>query len=104
MTIKQKNTEEEALFKALASLQTPEQVRRFMTDLCTRQELKDFTERWWIARLLYEKDRTYRDISALTGASTTTVGRVARFLRDEPHQGYKIVLEKSGKKAAKKAE
>ena len=40
---------------------------------------------------------SYREINAQTGVSTTTIGRVARFLRDEPHGGYRAVLEKKDK-------
>ncbi len=83
-----------SLCNALTSLETPEEMRRFLIDLCTPGEIKDFGERWLIARLLNEGDKSYREISALTGASTTTVGRVARFLSQEPHQGYKLVIER----------
>lgn len=37
-------------------------------------------------------ENNYRDIAAMTGASTTTVARVARFLNQENYQGYKLVL------------
>lgn len=86
-----------ALCRAILHLKSEDEVRRFMIDLCTPGEIKDFGERWLIARLLYQGDMSYRDISALTGASTTTVGRVARFLEQEPHQGYKAILEKDKK-------
>jgi len=36
---------------------------------------------------------SYRDINARTGVSTTTIGRVARFLNEEPHKGYRSVLD-----------
>ena len=93
-TIKETGDQEEALFEAIASLRSSEEVRRFLTDLCTRKELAEFSERWVIARLLNEGKHSYRDISALTGASTTTVGRVAKYLQQEPHQGYKIILDR----------
>lgn len=82
------------LCKAILSLKSEDEVRRFLIDLCTPGEMKDFGERFLIARLLYKEKLSYREISALTGASTTTVGRVARFLEQEPHKGYKAVLEK----------
>ena len=84
-----------ALCKAIASLKSEEEIRRFLVDLCTPGEMKDFSERFLIARLLHQGGLSYREISALTGASTTTVGRVARFLEQEPHQGYKAVLERT---------
>lgn len=81
-----------ALHQALASCQTAEEVARFLRDLCTSQEIDTFAERWWIAQLLADTEMSYRDISAKTGASTTTIGRVARFLQQEPYQGYKLAL------------
>ena len=83
-----------ALCKAILSLKSEDEVKRFLIDLCTPGEMKDFGERWLIARLLSKGGMSYRDISALTGASTTTIGRVARFLEQEPHHGYKAALER----------
>lgn len=83
-----------ALCKAILNLKSEDEVKRFLIDLCTPGEMKDFGERWLIARMLAKGDMSYREISALTGASTTTIGRVARFLEQEPHQGYKAALER----------
>lgn len=84
-----------ALCKALLTLKSEDEMRRFLIDLCTPGEIKDFGERFFIARLLHKGGLSYREISAMTGVSTTTVGRVARFLTIEPHQGYKTVLERT---------
>ncbi len=95
MTREQSKTDgKEALFEAIAMLQDSPEVASFLTDLCTPQELKAFAERWAIARLLDQGKKSYREISVQTGASTTTVTRVARFLNDEPNQGYQIILKK----------
>jgi len=51
--------------------------------------LRALSERWHVAQILNEGEKSYRDIQAETGVSTTTIGRVARFLRDEPHGGYR---------------
>jgi TrpR-related protein YerC/YecD len=90
-------TDSDALFTALAKLKNKNEVRRFMIDLCTPGEINAFVERWEIAQLLDAGDLSYRDIAAKTGASTTTIARVARFLRQEPHEGYKLVLERTKK-------
>ncbi len=82
------------LSAALTELESADETRRFLVDLCTPAELRALAERWHVARLLDETDLSYRDISAKTGVSTTTIGRVARFLKDEPHQGYRIVLDR----------
>ncbi len=89
-----KASEEQALFKAIASLKSASEVSRFFRDLATPAEIEAFAERWRIARMLDEGVASYREISAETGASTTTIGRVARFLRDEKHQGYRLILNR----------
>ena len=86
--------DEAALYAALNTLETPDEIRRFMADLCTPGEIKAFTERWAIARLLDADKLGYREIAAETGASTTTVARVARFLRQENHRGYQMILDR----------
>lgn len=86
----------DALVRAVLSLRDDAECRKFLTDLCTRKELRDLSDRLVIARLLDAGGMSYRDISAATGASTTTVGRVARFLQQEPHQGYRLVLDRMG--------
>jgi len=79
------------LYQALTELKTAEEMRRFLVDLCTPGELRALSER---SQILDATEMSYRDISAKTGVSTTTIGRVARFLKDEPHQGYRIVLDR----------
>lgn len=79
------------LAQALLALKTEKEVTNFLRDLCTPGEIKDFNERWAIAQLL-DKGLSYRDVAEKTEASLTTVTRVARFLKDEPYQGYKLVL------------
>lgn len=86
------------LCDALLQLETPAECRSFLTDLCTPAELDALSERWVIARMLDRGDASYRDISAATGASTTTVGRVARFLEKENFQGYRLILDRLKKK------
>jgi TrpR-related protein YerC/YecD len=86
--------DEAALYAAIGQLETAEEIRRFMADLCTPGEIKAFTERWAIARMLDEDKLGYREIAAETGASTTTVARVARFLRQERHLGYRMILDR----------
>lgn len=85
---------ETALYKAIGALKTPDEIRRFMADLCTPGEIKSFAERWAIARLLDQGQSGYREIALETGSSTTTVARVSRFLKQENYQGYRIVLDR----------
>ena len=79
---------------ALTSIKSAEEMERFLVDLCTPAEFRALAERWHVAQILDEGEQSYREINALTGVSTTTIGRVARFLKDEPHQGYRTVLDR----------
>lgn len=83
-----------ALHDAILSLTTREEVEAFMADLCTPAELRAFGERWQVARLLDGGDKSYREIAAEAQASPTTVVRVARYLKDMPHQGYRLALDR----------
>lgn len=86
--------DEKALFEAVLKLENVEECRKFFYDLCTPSEVEEFSDRWKVACLLV-KEKPYRQISEETGVSTTTVGRVARFLH-HGHHGYKTVLERLG--------
>jgi TrpR-related protein YerC/YecD len=82
-----------------AALLTPgntAEMARLLTDLCTPSEIRTLAERWHVARLLDGTDLSYRDIHDATGVSTTTIVRVARFLRQEPNQGYRRAIDTLG--------
>lgn len=83
-----------ALADALVSLRDRGEARSFLTDLCTPAEVHALAERWYVARLLEEGRLTYRQIHDATGVSTTTIVRVARFLRQESHGGYRRILDR----------
>jgi TrpR-related protein YerC/YecD len=83
----------EDLCRALMTPQSPDEMARLLTDLCTPQEIRTLAERWHVARLLDGSDLSYRDIHDATGVSTTTIVRVARFLRHEPHRGYRAAID-----------
>jgi TrpR-related protein YerC/YecD len=82
------------LYKAILSLETEEEVHNFLKDLCTPKELSDLAERLNIAKILSEENLSYQKISEITSASITTIGRVNRFLKNEPNKGYELVLNK----------
>ena len=83
-----------SLYQAILALETDAEVERFFKDLCTPQELAAFQERWNVCQILAKGELSYREIHEKTGASVTTIGRVARFLKDEPYQGYKLILDR----------
>jgi len=88
---------------ALLTLKTTAEYEKVLRDLLTPQEIRVMEERWRIAQMLDQGGKSYREIAAETGASVTTVGRVARFLRDEPYQGYRMLLDRTAKQTGKKA-
>jgi TrpR-related protein YerC/YecD len=78
------------LVKAMLGCRTQLQMANFLRDVATLSELQALSERLEVARLL-GSGQTYRGAQELTGASTTTVSRVARFLADG-EGGYRTVL------------
>jgi uncharacterized protein YerC len=72
--------EHEDLFAAVASLRTRTEAQAFLRDLCTRSELDAMAHRWQVAMLLAH-------------ASTTTVTRVAQWLRNG-EGGYALALRR----------
>ena len=84
------------LCAALLTARSIDEMRLLLLDLCTPAEIRTLAERWHVARLLDQTDLPYRDIHEATGVSTTTIVRVARFLRQEPHQGYRRAIDRMG--------
>src|SRR5438094_814941 len=81
------------LFDAILSLETRQELEGFLRDLCTLSELEAMAHRWEVARLL-EKGLPYLEIAERTGASTTTVTRVAHWLR-HGEGGYRMALDRA---------
>ena len=79
VTPRQEALTERNLCVALAALETPEEVRAFLRDLCTPAEIQAMADRWVVVDPL-KRAVPYREIHRLTGVSVTTIGRVARFL------------------------
>ncbi len=86
----------EDLCRALLTPQSLEDMATLLADLCTPAEVRTLAERWHVARLLETSDLSYRDIHDATGVSTTTIVRVARFLRQEPYQAYRLAMRRLG--------
>ncbi|MFA4937302.1 MAG: YerC/YecD family TrpR-related protein [Patescibacteria group bacterium] len=86
--------EMQELFEAILKLKTTGECRRFFRDLCTPDELVDIADRFQAVKML-ARDMDYRDIAGRLGMSTTTVARVAHWLR-QGMGGYKLVLNRLG--------
>jgi TrpR-related protein YerC/YecD len=80
------------LFETISKLESRDEVERFCRDLCTLAELEAMAHRWEVARLL-EQGLPYVEIAQRTGASTTTVTRVAHWLR-HGEGGYRLALDR----------
>jgi len=92
-TFSQQHAAQDALFKAVTTLQTVDECRNFFRDLCTPSELQALVDRWQVVEFL-EQGLTYRKINELTGVSVTTIGRVARFLTDG-FGGYRVAIDRT---------
>ncbi len=80
------------LVAAVLRLETMEEAERFLRDLCTLSELEAMAHRWQVARLV-DVGLPYHEVSRRTGASTTTVTRVAHWLR-HGEGGYRQAIDR----------
>ncbi len=86
------------LYAAILTLESRSEAQKFFRDLLTETEIRELAERWKTARLL-DRGMPYTRIIEETGISSTTVARVARWLR-RGAGGYRLVLRRSGRKGA----
>ena len=91
-----KNEMTDNFFKAILTLETVDECYKFFEDVCTIKEIKSFSQRLEVARMLKNK-QLYNDIVASTGASTATISRVNRSL-NYGNDGYDMVFERMNKK------
>ena len=70
-----------ALYETIPKIETVEECVQFFEDLCAITELSALEQRFDVARELI-KGRVYSDILTTTGASSATISRVNRMLRD----------------------
>ena len=96
MNSKMKDKYIDNLFAAILALETPEECYDFFGDLCTVLELKSLSQRYQVAKMLFEH-HVYSDIVSETGASTATISRVNRSI-NYGNDGYAIVFNRLKKK------
>jgi len=80
------------LFRAIASLETKEEVSAFFEDVCTITELIDMSQRLETA-LMLNRGENYQTISKEIGISTATISRVSKCI-NYGSGGYKIVIDR----------
>ena len=91
-----RTSETDDLLDAILGLRTREEAERFFRDLCTLAEIEAMTHRWHAARLV-DEGLPYHEVAKTTGASTTTVTRVAHWLK-HGEDGYQLVLDRRRRK------
>ena len=77
-------------YSAILSLETKEECRAFLADICTIKEVQDLLQRLEVASML-TKGMNYQEISSKTSVSSATISRVNRCL-NYGDGGYNIVL------------
>lgn len=87
-----KRPENTKLINAILALKTPNETRRFLRDLMTEKEIKEFSNRLETAELLLKKT-PYSVIEEKTGLSSTTVARVSKWLNGK-EGGYRTILNR----------
>ncbi len=91
----QDSKEAKSLYKAFLALQTPDEAKRFIRDLLTEEEIKEFANRWKVANMLAEKIN-YKKIEKETGMSSTTIARISKWLTSGTG-GYKLIIKRLSK-------
>ncbi|HDK26579.1 MAG TPA: hypothetical protein ENG48_05775 [Candidatus Atribacteria bacterium] len=80
------------LFKAILLLKNEKECYSFFEDLATINEIKEFSQRLEVAKMLSEGS-TYEEIVHKTGASSATISRVKKYL-NYGADGYKLILKR----------
>ena len=88
--LKQKDIDD--LFLAITRLESLEECRKFLRDLLTETEIREFAERWKVARML-SRGVPYTTIEDETGLSSRTIARVHKWLK-QGKGGYTMMLKR----------
>ncbi len=87
-----KSNENKRFIQAILAIKTDSEARRFLRDLMTEKEIKEFAKRLKAAEMLLKKI-PYLKIENETGLSSTTIARVAKWLKRK-EGGYKIIINR----------
>lgn len=89
-TKKKEQIRSDLLYESFLTLQSVEECKNFLKDLCTMSELRAMEQRLEVAILLSD-GMIYNDILERTGASSATISRVNRALQYGA-DGYQTIL------------
>ena len=84
--------ENRKLIQAILAIKTENEAERFLRDLMTEKEIEEFSKRLKAAEMLMEKT-PYSTIEKETGLSSTTIARVAKWLKGK-EGGYRTIINK----------
>ena len=84
----------DAMYDAVLTLKNRGEAGNFFRDLLTETEIRELAERWKAARML-ATGVPYTQIIRETGLSSTTVARVARWVK-KGTGGYRLALRRTG--------
>lgn len=84
--------ENQQFLESFLTLKNKDEAKRFLRDLMTEGEIKEFANRFEAARLL-TRSVQYCEIIEKTGLSSTTIARISKWLKG-PLGGYRLVLKR----------
>lgn len=87
------------LFEAILKLKTETEAKKFLRDLLTEAEIKEFANRWKVAQMLNQKV-DYKTIEYETKMSSTTIARISKWL-NQGMGGYRLMLNRLSHTPAK---
>ena len=87
------NQDTDKLFEAILKLKTRAESEAFFRDLLTLAEIKEFTNRFRIARMLVQTKKSYLQIAKDAKTTTATVSRVAHWLK-QGTGGYQLIINR----------
>lgn len=80
------------LFQAILTLKNKKECACFLRDLLTIEEIKEFSRRWQVAKMLAKK-LSFSKIEKKTGMSSATISRINYWFH-HGMGGYKELLKK----------
>ena len=81
----------ENLYQMILKLETTEECKVLLEDLCTRKEVANMAERLYAAQLLLE-GKTYSQVISETNISSATLSRISQCVHYG--KGYSALLKK----------
>jgi len=80
------------LLEAVLALKSKNEAQLFLRDLLTEAEIKEFSARFEVARMLSAK-LPYSKIEKKTGMSSTTIARISKWLQSGMG-GYQLLINR----------